>query len=155
MVPAAEGTVSFPSLPSCRPHWLPHLPTCSSNSLHSLPQQTLQAQVWARQWCARALEIGGPSPVRRMELPWLQRWWQTHGKHATKQQCKGWEHWSTGRTGSTFGIWLAPNERNKTHCLGSSLCLSALDNCLLPPAPNVGVTGGTSLTQVRTSCLVF
>ena len=29
-----------------------------------------------------------------------------------------------------------------------------MDNCLLPPALNVGVTGGTSLTQVRISCLV-
>ncbi len=155
MVSPAEATVSLPFLPSCCVHWLLHLLTRPSNSYRSLPQQTLQVQVWACQRSGHALEIGGPSPVGRRALPWLQRWWQMHGRHVTKQWCRGSERWSTGCMGSTFSTWFAPNAHSKTHCLDSSLCLPALDNCLLTPAPNVGVAGGTSSTQVRTDCLEF
>jgi hypothetical protein len=150
--PLEETTVSLPFLLSCCLHWLPHLLTCPFSSSHSLLPQTLQVQGWACQWCACTLGIGGPSPIGRRALPWLRRWWQTHGRSMTKQQCRGLEHWSTGCMESTFAIWLAPNTHNKTHHLDSSLCLLALDNYLLPPVPNVGVLGGTSSIQVHTGC---
>jgi hypothetical protein len=55
----------------------------------------------------------------------------------------------------TFRSWLDLNIHNKIHCLGSSLCLLALDDSLSLPAPNVGVTGGISSTQVCTDCSEF
>jgi hypothetical protein len=151
--PAEEVTVSWPSSPSSHLHWLPHMPTRPSNSSRSLPPQTLQVQVRACRWCSLALGIGGPSPIKRRALPWLQRWWQMHGRRAAKRWFRVSEPWSKGCMGSIFGIQLGPNTCNNTHCLGSSLCLLALDNCLSPPTPNVGMTGGTSSTQVRISCL--
>ncbi len=144
--------VSWPSSPSGHLHWLPHLLTRPSDSSRSLPPQTLQVQIWACLRHGLTLGIGGPSPVKRRALPWLQRWWRMHDRHVTKWQCRVLERWLMGRMGSTYGIWLGPNTCNNTHRLGSALCLLALDNCLLPPAPNVGVTGGTSLTQVHISC---
>ncbi len=65
------------------------------------------------------------------------------------------ERWWTDQSESTFRIWLDPNTHNKIHCLGSSLYLLALDDCLLPPAPNVRITGGTTSIQVRTDCSNF
>ncbi len=74
-------------------------------------------------------------------------------KLATKGPCRRLVCLSMNSAGPTSGNASGPN----TECYGlpcfCTMCRPAMDARLPPPAPKVGVTGGTSSNQVSRGCL--
>ncbi len=86
--PLEEATVSLTFLPSCCPHWLPHLLTRLCKSSHSLLPKILQVPGQAHPLCACALGNGVPSPIGRGCFEHLE----IGGVHALGAQQSGGVH---------------------------------------------------------------